>query len=159
LRFVFYPLAVVALLQSVYYYPQLPDIIASHFDGHGNANGWSGKPAFFGLYLAIVVLLIGVFDWMPKRIQSRPDGQMKIPNREYWLAPERRAATWAFFRRQLLLMGVVHLCLAIFAIQLAILANFETPPRLHSSIGWGLGAYFVFFAAWLIHFFVRFKKP
>lgn len=59
----------------------------------------------------------------------------------------------------MLLMGIAHLCLAIYAIQLAILANFDQSPRLHSSIAWALAAYFVFFAAWLIHFLLRFKKP
>ena len=84
---------------------------------------------------------------------------MKIPNREYWLAPERKAETWAFFRRQMMLMGNLHLLLAIFAIQLAILANFAPQPRMHPSIGWALAIYFIAFTAWLIYFFWHFKKP
>ena len=55
---VFYPLTGVAVLQVVYYYPQLPAVVASHFDGHGAANGWSGKEFFFGLYLVILLLLV-----------------------------------------------------------------------------------------------------
>lgn len=159
LRFIFYPLLGLAVLQVVYYYPKMPNVVASHFDGSGGANGFSGKNAFFLLYLVILLLLVAVFEWLPKWIQSRPDKKINLPNRDYWLSPERKAETWAFFRRQMLIMGIAHLCLAIFAIQLAILANFELPPRLHSSIAWALGAYFVFFAAWMIHFLLRFKKP
>lgn len=159
LRLIFYPLIGLAVLQVIYYYSKLPPVVASHFDGSGAANGWSGKNAFFALYLVMLLLLVAVFEWLPKWIESRPDRKIKIPNREYWLSAERRAGTWAFFRRQMLVMGIAHLCLAIFAIQLAILANFELPPRLHSSIVWALAAYFVFFTAWMIHFLLRFKKP
>ena len=159
LRSVFYVLTGLAILQVVYYYPRLPAVVASHFDGPGTANGWSGKDAFFALYLAIVVLLAGVFEYLPTWLQSRPGKQLKIPNRDYWLSPERRAATWALFRRQLMLMGIANLGLVIFAVQLAIVANFEQPPRLHSSIGWALAAYCVFLAAWTIHFLLRWKKP
>ena len=83
---------------------------------------------------------------------------MKIPNRDYWLAPQRIEQTRAFFRRQMMLMGIVHLLLAIFTIQLVILANFEPEPRLHPSIFWALLAYFVFLAAWLIHFYRYFRN-
>ena len=159
LKSVFYSLTALAILQVVYYYPQLPDVVASHFDGPGAADGWSGKDAFFALYLAIVALLAGIFEWLPKWIQSRPGKQLKIPNRDYWLAPERSAATRAFFRRQLMLMGIANLGLVIFAVQLAILANFEQPPRLHASIAWALAAYCGLLAAWTIHFLLRFKKP
>jgi uncharacterized membrane protein len=148
-----------AVLQVVFYYPQLPAVVASHFDGLGAPNGWSSKEAFFSLYLVIVLLLYGVFGWMPKWIETRPGKSMKIPNRDYWLAPERKAATWAFFRRQMMLMGNLHLLLAIVAIQLAILANFESEPRLHPAIGWALAIYFIIFSLWLIHFFWRFRKP
>lgn len=68
LRSIFYPLTGLAVLQVVYYYPQMPAVVASHFDGLGVPNGWSGKDAFFALYLTIVVLLVGVFELLPKWI-------------------------------------------------------------------------------------------
>jgi uncharacterized membrane protein YhdT len=40
-----------------------------------------------------------------------------------------------------------------------VLANFDQQPRLHSSIGWALALYFVFLIAWLIHYFLHFRKP
>jgi len=48
--------------------------------------------------------------------------------------------------------------LSIYTIQLAILANFELEPRLHPSIGWALGLYFVILSAWLTHFYLHFRK-
>ena len=159
LKRIFLGLTALAALQIVVYYPRLPAVVASHFDGLGAPNGWSSKEAFFGLYLVIVLMLYAVFGWMPKWIENRPGRHMKIPNRDYWLAPERKAETWAFFRRQMMLMGNLHLLLAIFAIQLAILANFAAEPRMHASIAWALAIYFIAFTVWLIYFFWHFKKP
>jgi hypothetical protein len=56
-------------------------------------------------------------------------------------------------------MGVIHVGLAIYTVQLAILANFDQQPRLHPSIGWALLLYFVILIAWLIHFYHHFRKP
>ena len=158
LRRIFYGLVVLAAVQVVYYYPQMPGVVASHFDGLGAPNGWSGRNAFFGLYLGIVAMLVGIFVYLPRWSEKRTSFGMKIPNREYWLAPERLEQTRAFFRRQMMLMGVVHLLLAILTIQLVIVANFEPEPRLHWSIGWALGLYFLFIAGWLFHFWNYFRN-
>jgi len=159
IRGIFYVLVAVALVQVIYYYPQMPDVVASHFDGLGAPNDWSSRNGFFGLYLAMVLLLVAIFEFVPRWSETRSRFGMKIPNRDYWLAPERVEQTKAFFRRQMFIMGIVHLLLTIYAIQLAILANFSQQPRLHPSIGWALALYFLFLIGWLIHFYLHFRKP
>ena len=62
------------------------------------------------------------------------------------------------FPVQMIIMGVVHLLLAMFTVQLAILANLGQEARLHSSIGWALGLYLLSVIAWLIHFWRHFSK-
>lgn len=156
---VFWLLTGLALVQIAYYYPQMPAVIASHFDGLGAADGWSSRNGFFGVYLAIMLMVVGIFYWMPIINENRRGPGLKIPNSEYWLAPQRIASTRAFFRNQMRLVGVVHLLLLIAVIQLVILANFNAEPRLHASIGWILGAYFLFVTGWLIYFYRYFKKP
>ncbi|TNF90751.1 MAG: DUF1648 domain-containing protein [Gammaproteobacteria bacterium] len=158
LRRIFYALVATAVIQVIYYYPQMPDIVASHFDGRGIANDWASRGAFFGLYLGIVLLLVFVFEYVPLWSEKRSKFGMKIPNRDYWLSAQRIDQTRAFFRRQMYLMGIVHLLLTIYAIQLAILANFEQEPRLDPGIGWALLIYFVFLLGWLLHFYLHFKK-
>ena len=155
----FNALVALAVVQTVYYYPQMPAVVASHWDGLGAPNAWSGRNAFFGLYLAMIALLVVIFVWMPKWSERRPRFGMKIPHADYWLAPERIEQTRAFFRGQMRLIGIVHLLLMIYVVQLAILANFSDPPRLHPSIAWALAIYFVILAGWLIHFFRHFRRP
>ena len=159
LRGIFYILVAVAIVQVIYYYPQMPDVVASHFDGLGAPNDWSSKKMFFGLYLAILLMLVAIFEFVPRWSENRSRFGMKIPNREYWLAPERVEQTRAYFRRQMYIMGIVHLLLTIYAIQLAILANFSQQPRLHPSIGWALTLYFAFLLIWLIQMYLHFRKP
>ncbi|MCP4878861.1 MAG: DUF1648 domain-containing protein [Gammaproteobacteria bacterium] len=159
LRRIFLALVAAAIAQIIYYYPQMPEVVASHFDGLGAPNDWSSRNGFFGIYAAILLMLIGIFIFVPGWSEKRASFGMKIPHRDYWLAPERIEKTKLFFRRQMMIMGIVHLALAIYAIQLAILANFDQQPRLHTSIGWALGLYFVFLIGWLIHFYLHFRKP
>ncbi len=155
----FNALVVLAIVQTLYYFPKVPAVVASHFDGLGAPNAWSGRVGFFGLYLAMIALVVVVFAYSPKWTERRPRFGMKIPHADYWLAPERIEATRAWFRTQMRLIGVVHLLLAIYVMQLAILANFDNPPRLHPSVVWALAIYFVVLVAWLINFYRHFRRP
>lgn len=158
LRRLFYTLVAVACLQIAYYYPQMPAVVASHFDGLGAPNGWSGRAGFFGLYAAILLMLVGIFIYLPAWSEKRANFGLKLPHREHWLAPQQIEQTRAFFRRQMLIIGLAHLLLAIFSMQLVILANFKQAPRLDQSIAWALGIYFLFLVTWLIHFFRHFQR-
>ncbi|MEM7563231.1 MAG: DUF1648 domain-containing protein [Pseudomonadota bacterium] len=156
---IFFALVTISILQVIIFYPQTPAVVASHFDGLGMANGWSSRNGFFGLYLAIIAMLVGVFHWLPSVGSNRSVLNLKVPNPEYWLAPERLEETRLFFRRQMSLIGILHLTLAILTVQLVIQANFQQTPQLHSGIFWILGLYFLLLLAWLLHFYVHFRKP
>ena len=158
-RYLLFGLTIVALAQVFYYYPRLPQVVASHFDGAGAANGWSSRNVFFGIYLAMIALVIAVFVIVPRWAVNRDSFSLKIPNSDYWLAPERLAQTREFFCRNMMVIGVLHLLLAIATIQLAILANLGQNTRLDAGIYWALGLYFVFLIAWVLNFHMHFRKP
>ena len=88
-------LIALALLQAVFYYPQLPDTIATHFAGNGEPNGWSSKSTFFLLMIGIMVF-IGI-SLGPSVLWLWQPGLVNLPNRDYWLAPERNEQTKQFF--------------------------------------------------------------
>ena len=68
----------------------MPPLVASHFDGSGNPNAYMTRSVYtkfilgmsVGLPIAMVALLTVVYS------NAR---DMKLPNRDYWLAPERIA--------------------------------------------------------------------
>jgi len=157
LRTVFITLIIVAIAQILYYYPRIPDVVASHFDGLGDPNGWSSKAVFFSIYAAILLLTVFIFLILPQRTGKNKLWK-KLPDKEYWLAPERYDATMAFIQAHFLLFGIVNMLLAMFTIQLVIQANLTEQPRLHSAIVWALLLYFGFVIVWLVRFYAKFRR-
>ncbi len=50
-KLLFVVLAAYAAIHFSSYYSQLPDVVASHFDGRGTPNGCQTKPAFFMVFV------------------------------------------------------------------------------------------------------------
>jgi uncharacterized membrane protein len=102
-RTVFVVLLAAACLQMAWYYPRLPERMASHFDAAGRANAFLPKPAFFILYASVLGLLSVLFLLTPMLLARLPNGMINLPNRDYWLAPERRV--WALAKVQAFSVG------------------------------------------------------
>ena len=147
-------LAALAVVQTFYYYPILPNTVASHFDGAGRPNDWMTKQVFFGFYLGMIALMLIIFFVIPRF----PKYLINIPNRNYWLATERRAETMKYVDSASTLIGVATMILIVYVFQLAIEANFSSEPILSSNAGKALIIYFIFLAIWLIKFIGRFWK-
>jgi uncharacterized membrane protein len=127
-RVVFAALLVVAAALMAVYYPQLPERMASHFDGAGHANGWTTKAFFFGVQTFVMLLVTLCFAILPQRIQKLPPDKFNLPNKDYWLAPERRAATIASVISAITWFGCATLVFMIAVTWLVIRVNlgFET---------------------------------
>jgi len=147
-------LAFLAVFQSFYFYPQMPDVMASHFDGAGNPNGWMTKEIFVLFYLGMITLLIVIFLLIPKF----PKQMRNLPNRDYWLSEERKTETVNYINASALRMGIATLVLLLYVMQFAFEANIAKEPRLSGYVGWALILYFIFLGVWLIKFFRRFRK-
>jgi uncharacterized membrane protein len=142
-RIVFTLLLLAALALAVAYYPQLPERMASHFDGTGQANGWSSKMFFFGLQAFVVVVVIACFAILPAVIEGLPPRLVNLPNKDYWLAPERRAATMASVSAALTWFGCAVLAFLLAVTWLVIRVNLGLEPALPSPPMWALLAGFV----------------
>lgn len=151
-------LLVLWLCQLAIYYPQLPDQVASHFDNRGVPNGWSSKLTFFELTFVMIVLLAGVFLYMPV-FQRRISIKMtSLPHREYWLAPERRDETWTYVQRRMLWLGVATVALMLGITQLVIHANLNPPVALSTAAAYLLGGYITYSLVWTVRFVSRFMR-
>lgn len=158
-RNIFILLLALAVLQSYFYYSQLPGMVASHFDGAGAANGWSSKTTFFALYIGVVALFAALFLLLPRYLGSVPTAFISMPNKEYWLAPERRPATLEYISHQMLIMGNAAMVFLICIIQLVIAANVDATGHVSAGTMWILlGGYLLFSAVWTIRFIVRFSN-
>jgi len=148
------------VLQILYYYPQLPETVASHFDGAGRPNGWSSKEAFFGVYALMVALQVLIFRVLPPRLGRLPPRLVSLPNRDYWLGPERREETLAYLTTSMAWFGFASILFAVVTIQLVIEANLSQAP-LNGTMMWVLlAAFFAFVFLWVARLLLRFaRKP
>lgn len=150
------PLAIV-LIQAAFYYPRLPEKVASHFDMEGNPNGWSSRGSLLGVYLGAFALLTLLFLGTSSFLRKLPDFLVNLPRKDYWLSPERREATHDFIARQLVWMGLGTQVFFAVLFQLTFQANLSGENRLASVPFWILTVGFLaFIAAWTVRFLLRF---
>ena len=152
-------LLALAAVQIAYYYPQLPATLASHFNAAGAPNSWQPKQAFFAIYGLVTILLVAVYLIVPRVIFMLPPELVNLPNKAYWLSPQRRAETQAFLMDHFATFGAATLTLTIVVFQLAILANIPgNAPSMPPAIWVLLVAYLAFTAIWIIKLFVKFRS-
>lgn len=83
----------VFIVQCIYFYPVLPNLMASHFDSSGNPDRWITKPFFFLFEAVILFLMLFVFLALPKLTVKIPKNMVNLPNKDYWLTEERSVET------------------------------------------------------------------
>lgn len=157
---VLFLLAAVAAGQLFHYYPRLPETIAVHFAASGQVNGWAGKAAFSATYAAIEAAIVLVGLGAALLGERMPTSFLNMPNREYWLAPERRAESLGFFWTQAAWMEVATLAFLIVVAEFVFRANLtEGPPTLTRDFSLVL-VVFIAGVVWLsVRIFRRFSLP
>ena len=157
-RAVFFTLLVVTLVQIVVYFPRLPGVVASHFDGAGHPNGWMSRQAFLLIYAGMMGLLVLVFVAVPRSVGRLPGAMINLPNRDYWLTPERRDQAMAMLAERMLWFGSATLGFMLYVFQLAIEANLNHPHHLSLTVRWALVVYFAITIVWLIELIWAFSR-
>jgi uncharacterized membrane protein len=158
-RFVIGLIVLAVVVQSIHYYPLLPPVMASHFGGNGEPNGWSSRESFFLLYYGIGLTTFIVFVFMPSLLKRVPASMINLPNREYWLSEENKPRAIRMIEDQMRWVAAATLGLMVIIVQIAILANLGAAARTTTRAFWlALGAYGVFMAIWLVGFRRRFSR-
>jgi uncharacterized membrane protein len=151
--------AAAGVAQLFYYYPRLPDTMASHFDGSGRPNGFQTRDAFFGFCAAVLFVTAGLFGGLGVLFRKLPSKWFNLPNRDYWLAPERREETIEILSSQMEWFGAASLALYLYVMQMVFATNQTTEPSLDSgSMFVVIGLYLLFSAIWTARFITRFRQ-
>jgi len=138
---------------------QLPERVASHFDAKGKPDGWMNRGQHvlstlgFGSGLIIFILITDIVQFI------LPDKLLSLPNRQYWLAPERRVETKRYIFRQMLWCTSLTVCFLIGLNYSIVHANKRAPVQLYD---WPLittmAFYFVGLFVWILIFSRHFKR-
>jgi uncharacterized membrane protein len=137
----------------------LPERVASHFDASGAPNGTMNRDSYrlfiLGFTLGLPLLVVSMLG----RVYRKSAGRMNIPNRDYWLAPERVEDTIAFLTGHAQWLGTLLVLLFCAMHHLLLQANSVQPPHLPGS---GLNLLMLLpilgVGAWIITMLVRLRR-
>lgn len=137
---------------------QLPALVASHFDAAGRVNGHMPR----GLYVAIMLLVSIVVPLLlaviPGRALTTPGIRINVPNRDYWLAPERREETVRFLSGQMAFFAWLVVLFMCYVQWLVVRANTLTPAMLDSrALFAGLAVFLVCTLVWVVRVVGHFR--
>ena len=158
-RIVFLALAAATLAQMAWYYPRLPTRIASHFDAAGQVNAFMPKDAFFVVHLVVLGLMALSFLLVPALVTRLPPGMINLPNKDYWLAPERRAHTAQKLQSSMVGFGNVMLLFLLLVFGEAMRANLLPTPHLSNRIWVLLVLLGVSVIYWTVRLMRAFRLP
>lgn len=129
-RLVFYVIAsalVVILLATL---GRLPPLVASHFDAHGRANGWSPRSLYALFILVIGVLMpLGITGLVAVLTRSGVSA-LNIPARDYWTRPEHSKEAVRRVRAYIWWLACVLVGTALAIHWSVLVANGRQPPAL-----------------------------
>lgn len=154
---VFLASAAACVGQAFLYAAALPARVASHFGPDGVPNAWMSRDRLVALDLCVVGLLTIVFLGIALLFRSVGTASINLPNRDYWLAPERRAETVDSLSRSCLWFGAGTLLLMLDVFRQVFRFNLSASGALEHPRA-SLAAYLAFAAAWIAAFFRRFAR-
>jgi len=148
-----------AIVQITVQMRSMPPLLATKFDMDGTPVAWMTAGAVEILEFGLLSLFVIGFWLLPRVFAHRPDTYWRIPNKDFWLAPERRSGTIEALRGLISWMGVVVLLLFMAVSQLVFDANDRSPPRLASdALIWLLLSFLFFIVLWIWVIFRQFGR-
>lgn len=139
---------------------QLPAEVASHFDGGGRSDASMLRGTYLLLMIALADGVPALVWWLQCRAARR--GQINIPHRDFWLAPERRSESLRFLYRHAGAMALALLTLLVGVHLLVVEAHLAGDGRPVLDLGAfmaGLLAFVLFSALWIAMLVQRFRSP
>jgi uncharacterized membrane protein len=154
---VFVLLCVACVVHALYYYPRLPAEVAHHFGASGQPDAWGSKMQFLMVYLVTVAVMAASFLGLGLAMPKIPNSIINLPNKDYWLAPERRQQTLDYMLPRLLWFGSITMVLLIDVFQQSFQVHLGEAIRLNH-IWLSLGAYVAVITVWGIAIYSKFRK-
>jgi serine/threonine-protein kinase len=141
-----------------YFYSRLPPEVASEFSFSGEPQRSMSKGMFLIFNLATLTLLpllmLGL-GWISTKL---PRWMIDLPNKDYWLAPERIKETASGIFDFVLWQSVAVVAFLTFVLGCAIFANMGHAEAMRIPPSAALLAYLIFVAVSVLRFYRKYKK-
>ena len=148
----------ISVIEWLSVYSELPDYVASSFGGEGVPQGWTARRGFLMGYLVATAFQLVMLFVIPWALRRSDPSRTRVPNRDYWIAPERYPQTLSYIGNACRWMLVATLAFSAAVVHLVFEANLET-GKLSVAFLWLLGAYFGYMFVWFVRFFRGFRRP
>ncbi len=156
-RIIFIATLLLCLGQAAHYYPQLPDRVASHFNAAGQPDAWATKDFFMKVYLSAAGLITILFSGIGFILRRTPTSLINLPNKDYWLSPEREQDTIDILSRQFLWFGSATLLLLLDIFHQSFRVHLGKAPTLEHPVA-SLVVYVGFTVLWSIGLIAKFMR-
>ena len=124
---------VAVIAESLLYYPLLPEMVATHFNAAGNPDGWGTKSSNLIFELGITIFIGVLLLTVAIVITKLKNANINLPNKEYWLAAERRKQTLQIVAKYLNYLNTLVLLFFFFLFRQISESNMSGYPSLGSS--------------------------
>lgn len=126
--------SIISLTMPLLFINQLPDLVASHFNGSGEADGWTSKSSLMITYYSVVSIMISIFVIIVVLINKIPDNMINLPNKSYWLEKSRREESIESIRNYLSWIGIVSILFMVFVFSEIYSANIKRTYNIGDSV-------------------------
>ncbi len=159
-----YLVVLAATLAAIFFLgSQLPDRVATHFNGAGSPDGWMPRgtamwssSAFATGFSAFIPALLFFIRFLPGRL-------LNVPRKEYWAQPDNYRRACAFLFRFSFWIATLCALFVCGCFVLLVQANRFNPPALNSAAMWFLAALYlgslVMWTVGLLRFFSAATPP
>lgn len=149
----------IGLGQLAWHYNALPQQVASHFNAAGEPDGFSSKTSYVLLQLALVLGLPAIMMGSGLLAKFLPPSMVNMPNREYWLADERRNATLDIMQTFMAwITAATQIFMAAIA-QLAFDANMRGGKLASLPTTVLIVVYLLGIGGFIVYLYIRFRLP
>lgn len=109
--------------QALYSRAELPERVASHFNAAGKPDDWTSRDGLVKFQCGMLLAMGGLFGLSRRWMGVMPTSLVNLPNKEFWLAPERRAQSLDLLARWMHWIGAATLAFLMLVFQFTVQAN------------------------------------
>jgi len=138
--------------------PLLSDKVITHFGFSGKGDSWSSKESFFLMQILFSFFIFLLMGGISLFLNKLPNSALNIPNKEYWLSPERRESTIEAFSFYLNIISSATLLFFFFIFREMIEINIHEKNSLGPTFWISLLSFMVFTLAITIRILTLFSS-
>lgn len=136
----------------------LPPLMVSHFTASGAPNGFMTRTTYTATMLGLMIGIPCFMAFLPLSFPRLPTSLINIPNRTYWLAPERAQQTIYKLHQWMMVFSCLTLMFLGYVHWLVVQSNQRVPPAMGNyEIYGGLFVFLALTAIWSVGLHRQFR--